>query len=55
VKGSLVIENSFVQKQIVLFEAFQHIGTKVCPAWLIIGLELLQPLKFVQLERQLFT
>jgi hypothetical protein len=28
-KGSLVTENSFVKKQIALFKAVQHIGTKV--------------------------
>jgi hypothetical protein len=28
-QGSLVTENNFVQKQIVLFDAVQHIRTKV--------------------------
>jgi hypothetical protein len=38
VKGRLITENNFVQKQIVLFEAFQNISTKVSPVWFIFGL-----------------
>jgi hypothetical protein len=38
VKGSLITENSFVQKQTALFEAVLHSGTKLSPMWLITGL-----------------
>jgi hypothetical protein len=51
-KGSLVTENNFVQKQIALFEAVQHIGTKVSPTLSSIGL---QQLKFVWPGRQSLT
>jgi hypothetical protein len=37
-KGSFVTENIFVQKQIVLTEAVEHIGAKVSPMLSITGL-----------------
>jgi hypothetical protein len=56
VKGSLITEKNFVQKQIVLlFEAVQHIGKKVSPVWSIIRLSLLQQLTYVRPERQSLT
>jgi hypothetical protein len=53
-KGSLITENNFVQKQIVLFKAIQHNSTKVADV-VSTGLKLLQQLKCGWLERQSLT